>query len=172
MILKEKCLKEEEDKIKGEIDIMKKVKHPNCIAFHEMYESKEKLYIVMELVTGALLLLYYIIRYILSEAPKLHCLARDVRVEREALYIVMELVTSLPQLCCCFAAALLLLYCCFTASSRQVSPSFSYGFTAALPLLYSNLAVSRQVSPSFSYCCFTAALLLLYCELETSFPQL
>ena len=28
------------------------VKHPNCIAFHDMYDGKEKLYIVMELVTG------------------------------------------------------------------------------------------------------------------------
>ncbi len=76
-------MKEEEDKIKGEIDIMKKVKHPNCIAFHEMYESKEKLYIVMELVTGALLLLYYILYNMLSEAPQRHRLSRDVRVERE-----------------------------------------------------------------------------------------
>ena len=106
VILKEKCLKEEEDKIKGEIDIMKKVKHPNCIAFHEMYESKEKLYIVMELVTGALLLLYYILYYILREAPQRHRLSRDVRVEREALYCHGELETS----------ALLLPYCCFTAS--------------------------------------------------------
>jgi len=40
------------EKMQLEIEIMKKVKHPNCIAFHDMYDSKDKLYIVMELVTG------------------------------------------------------------------------------------------------------------------------
>ena len=52
VILKEKCLEDDEDQIQGEINIMKKVKHPNCIAFQDMYESTEKLYIVMELMTG------------------------------------------------------------------------------------------------------------------------
>ena len=52
VILKKKCLEDDEDQIQGEINIMKKVKHPNCIAFQDMYESTEKLYIVMELMTG------------------------------------------------------------------------------------------------------------------------
>ena len=35
VIMKDKCHKEGEmDKVKDEIDIMKKVKHPNCISFH------------------------------------------------------------------------------------------------------------------------------------------
>ena len=38
--------------IEDEIAIMKGVKHPNCIAFHDMYDSKDKMYIVMELLTG------------------------------------------------------------------------------------------------------------------------
>jgi len=53
VIQKDACLKAGElVKTQDEIEIMKKVKHPNCIAFHDMYDSKEKLYIVMELVTG------------------------------------------------------------------------------------------------------------------------
>lgn len=49
----DKCHKEGElEKVQDEIKIMKKVKHPNCIQFHDMYDGKEKLYIVMELVTG------------------------------------------------------------------------------------------------------------------------
>ena len=32
------------EKMQLEIEIMKKVKHPNCIAFHDMYDSKDKLY--------------------------------------------------------------------------------------------------------------------------------
>jgi serine/threonine protein kinase len=31
---------------------MKKVNHPNCIAFQDMFDSKDKLYIVMEYMTG------------------------------------------------------------------------------------------------------------------------
>ncbi len=38
--------------IEDEVQIMKHVNHPNCIAFHDMFESKEKIYIVMELLTG------------------------------------------------------------------------------------------------------------------------
>ena len=53
VIQKDACLKAGElVKTQDEIEIMKKVKHPNCIAFHDMYDCKEKLYIVMELVTG------------------------------------------------------------------------------------------------------------------------
>mmetsp|Transcript_27465 Transcript_27465/g.56307 ORF Transcript_27465/g.56307 Transcript_27465/m.56307 type:complete len:603 (+) Transcript_27465:181-1989(+) len=39
-----------------EIEIMKNVQHPNCIEFYGMYESRNHLYIVMELVTGGQLL--------------------------------------------------------------------------------------------------------------------
>ena len=38
--------------IEDEVQIMKHVNHPNCIAFHDMFESTEKIYIVMELLTG------------------------------------------------------------------------------------------------------------------------
>mmetsp|Transcript_34767 Transcript_34767/g.81264 ORF Transcript_34767/g.81264 Transcript_34767/m.81264 type:complete len:517 (-) Transcript_34767:71-1621(-) len=42
----------EELRLKAEVDIMKSVHHPNCIKFYEMFDSRSKVYIVMELVTG------------------------------------------------------------------------------------------------------------------------
>ncbi|KAJ1485345.1 kinase-like domain-containing protein, partial [Baffinella frigidus] len=36
----------------SEIEIMKRVKHPNCIQFFEMFDSSTKLFIAMELVSG------------------------------------------------------------------------------------------------------------------------
>eukprot|EP01120_Amphizonella_sp_Union-15-10_P007060 TRINITY_DN2347_c0_g4_i1.p1 TRINITY_DN2347_c0_g4~~TRINITY_DN2347_c0_g4_i1.p1 ORF type:complete len:272 (+),score=68.08 TRINITY_DN2347_c0_g4_i1:278-1093(+) len=39
--------------LKREIDIMKRVEHPNILKLHEIYESKEKVFIVMELVNGS-----------------------------------------------------------------------------------------------------------------------
>eukprot|EP00284_Hemiselmis_tepida_P013962 CAMPEP_0174918056 /NCGR_PEP_ID=MMETSP1355-20121228/2861_1 /TAXON_ID=464990 /ORGANISM="Hemiselmis tepida, Strain CCMP443" /LENGTH=495 /DNA_ID=CAMNT_0016163213 /DNA_START=168 /DNA_END=1655 /DNA_ORIENTATION=- len=52
IINKDKVKKGDESKLQTEIEIMKKVNHPNCIKFSEMYESRTKLYIIMELVTG------------------------------------------------------------------------------------------------------------------------
>jgi calcium/calmodulin-dependent protein kinase I len=73
VILKEKCLEDDEDQIKSEINIMKKVKHPNCIAFQEMYESTEKLYIVMELLTGGELFDRIVSKGHFSETDAAHC---------------------------------------------------------------------------------------------------
>eukprot|EP01130_Rhizamoeba_saxonica_P000005 TRINITY_DN0_c2_g1_i2.p1 TRINITY_DN0_c2_g1~~TRINITY_DN0_c2_g1_i2.p1 ORF type:complete len:266 (+),score=80.95 TRINITY_DN0_c2_g1_i2:428-1225(+) len=39
--------------LKREIEIMKKVDHPHVLKLHEIYEDKEKVYIVMELVPGS-----------------------------------------------------------------------------------------------------------------------
>jgi len=39
-----------------EIEIMKSIKHPNCIEFYDTYETRSHFYIVMELVTGGQLL--------------------------------------------------------------------------------------------------------------------
>lgn len=52
VITKDKIKSADQSKLKTEIDIMKKVSHPNCVSFTEVYESRTKLYIIMELVTG------------------------------------------------------------------------------------------------------------------------
>jgi len=44
--------KEYEKNIKMEVDILKKVNHPNIIALKELFDTPDKLYLVMELVTG------------------------------------------------------------------------------------------------------------------------
>lgn len=40
------------DALLGEVDILKKLDHPGCIGIHEMFETEDTLYIVLELVTG------------------------------------------------------------------------------------------------------------------------
>eukprot|EP00835_Amoeboradix_gromovi_P003071 NODE_191_length_15469_cov_0.243071.p3 type:complete len:604 gc:universal NODE_191_length_15469_cov_0.243071:4484-6295(+) len=46
-----KC-KGKESMIQSEIDILKKVEHPNIVKLYEIFESPDKIYLVMELVTG------------------------------------------------------------------------------------------------------------------------
>jgi len=41
-----------EKNLKMEVDILKKVNHPNIIALKELFDAPDKLYLVMELVTG------------------------------------------------------------------------------------------------------------------------
>jgi len=41
-----------EDSLKTEVDVMKSVNHPNIICMKEIFDSSDKLYIVLELVTG------------------------------------------------------------------------------------------------------------------------
>jgi len=43
-------------KIRKEIEIMKKVRHPHCVQFYSVYESANNIYIVMELMAGGELL--------------------------------------------------------------------------------------------------------------------
>jgi calcium/calmodulin-dependent protein kinase I len=38
--------------IHDEVDIMHKIKHPNCVQLFEMFESKKSVYMVLELLTG------------------------------------------------------------------------------------------------------------------------
>ena len=59
--------------IEDEVTIMKHVNHPNCIAFHDMFESKEKIYIVMELLTGGELFDRIIAAGHFSETEAAHC---------------------------------------------------------------------------------------------------
>eukprot|EP00834_Sanchytrium_tribonematis_P001840 NODE_48_length_31852_cov_1.054168.p7 type:complete len:605 gc:universal NODE_48_length_31852_cov_1.054168:16080-14266(-) len=46
-----KC-KGKESMIQSEIEILKKVEHPNIIKLYDMFETSDKIYLVMELVTG------------------------------------------------------------------------------------------------------------------------
>jgi len=39
-------------RLKTEVEILKKVKHPNIVCLKDMYETPEKLYLIMELVVG------------------------------------------------------------------------------------------------------------------------
>lgn len=52
IIKKEKLNTEELSVVHDEVEIMHKIKHPHCVQLHEMFESKKKLYMVMELLTG------------------------------------------------------------------------------------------------------------------------
>lgn len=38
--------------VHDEVEIMHKIQHPNCVQLYEMFETKKKLYMVMELLTG------------------------------------------------------------------------------------------------------------------------
>lgn len=51
-IKKVNLTKEELDSCFLEVDIMKKIDHPNCVRLFDMYQSKKKIYIVLELLTG------------------------------------------------------------------------------------------------------------------------
>lgn len=43
---------QDEKRLKTEVEILKKVKHPNIVCLKDMFETPEKLFLVMELVTG------------------------------------------------------------------------------------------------------------------------
>ncbi|XP_035676234.1 calcium/calmodulin-dependent protein kinase type 1D-like [Branchiostoma floridae] len=47
-----KALKGKEETLENEIQILRRVKHPNIVHLHEIIDSKSHLYLVMELVTG------------------------------------------------------------------------------------------------------------------------
>lgn len=51
-IKKAKLNQEELSVVHDEVDIMHKIKHENCIQLFEMYESKKKVYMVIELLAG------------------------------------------------------------------------------------------------------------------------
>ncbi|EKX42291.1 CHK2 DNA damage checkpoint kinase [Guillardia theta CCMP2712] len=80
VISKDKCKKDEDLKrLQEEIEIMKKVKHPHCIQFLEMFDSNSKLYIVMELVTGGELFDRIIAKEKYSEKDAAHVFIQIVK---------------------------------------------------------------------------------------------
>jgi calcium/calmodulin-dependent protein kinase I len=52
IIDKGKLNKEELAVIHDEVDIMQKVSHPNCVKMYELYDTKKKLYMVLEILRG------------------------------------------------------------------------------------------------------------------------
>jgi len=60
-------------KIRHEIGILKKIKHPNCIQFQKVFESGKHIYIVMELMEGGELLDRIIEQDHYNESEAAHC---------------------------------------------------------------------------------------------------
>ncbi|XP_064399432.1 calcium/calmodulin-dependent protein kinase type 1-like [Halichondria panicea] len=51
-VIRKDALKGKEEALQMEIDVLRKVKHTNIVYLMEVFDSKSKLYLVMELVTG------------------------------------------------------------------------------------------------------------------------
>ncbi|XP_065909896.1 calcium/calmodulin-dependent protein kinase type 1-like [Dysidea avara] len=51
-IIDKKQLKGKEEALQNEIEVLRKVSHPNIVKLYEMYDDKSKVYLVMELVCG------------------------------------------------------------------------------------------------------------------------
>jgi len=51
-IIDKKMAEQDEKRLKTEVEILKKVKHPNIVGLKDLFETDDKLYLVMELVTG------------------------------------------------------------------------------------------------------------------------
>lgn len=51
-IIDKKALKGKEDSLENEIMILRKLRHPNIVQLLETFEDKNKVYLIMELVTG------------------------------------------------------------------------------------------------------------------------
>lgn len=52
IIKKSKIPKEELEVIHDEVDIMRRINHPNCVKLYETFNTPKKMYMVMELLTG------------------------------------------------------------------------------------------------------------------------
>mmetsp|Transcript_27633 Transcript_27633/g.68308 ORF Transcript_27633/g.68308 Transcript_27633/m.68308 type:complete len:602 (-) Transcript_27633:8-1813(-) len=65
-------------RMKREVDVMRMIKHENCIQFHKAYESKHSCYIVMELVTGGELLDRVIEKDHYTETEAANCFAQII----------------------------------------------------------------------------------------------
>lgn len=51
-IIDKKALKGKEDSLENEIKVLRRLKHPNIVQLLETFEDKQKVYLIMELVTG------------------------------------------------------------------------------------------------------------------------
>jgi len=68
IIDKAKLNKEELAVIHDEVDIMRKVSHPHCVKMYELYDTKKKLYMVLEILRGGELFDRIVKRRFFSEA--------------------------------------------------------------------------------------------------------
>mmetsp|Transcript_16625 Transcript_16625/g.39793 ORF Transcript_16625/g.39793 Transcript_16625/m.39793 type:complete len:503 (+) Transcript_16625:179-1687(+) len=73
-IIDKKDAQFDKESLEMEIQIMKKVDHPNCIKLHEVFDEKTKMYLVLDLVTGGELFDRIIARGHYSEKDAAHLL--------------------------------------------------------------------------------------------------
>jgi len=52
VIKKSKLKPDEQDVLHDEVEIMHRLDHPNCVKMYELYETKKKMYMVLELLSG------------------------------------------------------------------------------------------------------------------------
>ncbi len=81
-IIDKKDAQFDKDSLEQEIAIMKRVNHPNCIKLHEVFDEKQKMYLVLDLVTGGELFDRIIARGHYSEKDAAHLIS-DVLVAIE-----------------------------------------------------------------------------------------
>lgn len=59
--------------MRREIEVMRRIDHPNCIKFYDVYESRDKIFIVMELLSGGNMLDRIVAAEHFSEAEAARC---------------------------------------------------------------------------------------------------
>jgi len=79
IIDKAKLNKEELAVIHDEVDIMQKVNHPHCVKMYELYDTKKKLYMVLEILRGGELFDRIVKRRFFSEAQAAQVIASVVQ---------------------------------------------------------------------------------------------
>lgn len=102
-IVEKNVIKEDIKLLKREIDIMKKVDHPNILKHFEIYEDDVNVYIVMELIHGSELFdrivdkgyyseanTVHVVKQILSSVQYLH----DIGIAHRDLKVILSLVSS------------------------------------------------------------------------------
>jgi calcium-dependent protein kinase len=52
ILVKQKLTKKELERLKQEIEILKKLDHPNILKLYEIFEDEKRFYLVTELCTG------------------------------------------------------------------------------------------------------------------------
>ena len=93
------------ENVRTEIEVMRRVNHPNCISLHNVYESANHIYIVMELIRGGELLDRIINKEHYTELEAAKCFTQimsaiQVLLLRLAIsiYLCVEYVCKVAQL--------------------------------------------------------------------------
>eukprot|EP00960_Hanusia_phi_P063613 765521-Hanusia_phi.AAC.7 len=77
----------EQKNLAEEVDAMMRVSHPNCVHLHGVFEEKEKIYLVLDLVTGGTLMDRIIEMNHFSEKDAIH-VTRDILLAVEYLHSI------------------------------------------------------------------------------------